>query len=84
MRDNLVAYLEKRIDGSDDWTKQRRDELVGELRTTPAVYRLLRRTTDGKLRLDKAKVANEARYDGKFLLRTSDESMTSNDVAVAY
>ena len=84
VRENLVSYLEKRIDGSDAWTKQRRDELVGELRTTPAVYRLLRRTKDGKLRVDRATVADEARFDGKFVLRTSDDTMTPTDLALAY
>jgi len=36
VRANLVAYLETQIAGSDDWTKSRRDELAGRLRTTPA------------------------------------------------
>ena len=47
VRANLVAYLHDQIAGTDDWTQQRRDELVGELRTTPALYRLVRRTKDG-------------------------------------
>ena len=84
VRTNLVAYLEERIEGTDAWTKQRRDELVGELRTTPALYRLLRRTAEGKLRVDKAKVKNEARFDGKFLLRTSDDTLSATDIALAY
>ena len=84
MRSNLVAYLERRIEGTDAWTKQRRDELVGELRTTPALYRLLRRTNEGKLRVDRAKVRAEARFDGKFLLRSSDDTLTAADIAVAY
>ena len=84
VRNNLVAYLEKRIEGSDAWSKQRRDELVGELRTTPALHRLLRRTGDGLLRVDKGALANEARFDGKFLLRSSDDTLTPSDLALAY
>lgn len=75
---------ERRIEGSDSWTKERRDELVGELRSTPGLYRLLRRTGDGKLRIDKTKVANEARFDGKFLLRSSDDTLSATDLALAY
>ena len=67
----------------DDWPQQRRDELAGELRTTPALFRLLRRTKDGKLRISKGAVANEARFDGKFLLRTSDDTLTPADLAAA-
>ena len=44
VRKNLLAYLKQRIAGSDAWPQRRRDELVGELRATPALARLLRRT----------------------------------------
>src|SRR6266487_2842725 len=84
VRGNLLAYLQDKIAGTDDWPQQRRDELAGELRTTPALFRLLRRTKDGKLRISKGAVANEARFDGKFLLRTSDDTLTPADLAAAY
>jgi hypothetical protein len=85
VRENLVCYLGTKIEGSDDWTTQRRDELVGELRQTPAPYRLLRRTKgEGLLRIDKDQVANEERFDGKFLLRTSDDTLSSSEIALAY
>jgi len=79
-----VAYLESQIVGSDEWPRRRRDELVGALRTRPALYRLLRRTKDGLLRLDCAAVKREARLDGKWLLRTSDETLSAADLAAAY
>jgi len=84
VRENLVAYLEGQIAGSDSWPRRRRDELVGALRTRPALYRLLRRTKEGLLRLDRAAAAREARLDGKWLLRTSDETLTAADLAAAY
>ena len=84
VRSNLVAYLEKRIAGSDEWTRQRRDELVGELRSTPGLARLLRRTKDHKLRIDKAAIARDAHFDGKWLIRTSDDTLSATDLALAY
>lgn len=84
VRENLVAYVESRIAGSDAWSRRRRDELVGELRNTPALYRLVRRTPRGKLRIDKTAIANQARFDGKFLLRTSDDMLSTTDLALAY
>jgi hypothetical protein len=84
VRGNLLAYLEGQIAGSDAWPRSRRDELVGALRTRPALYRLLRRTKEGKLRLDHAAVAREARLDGKWLLRSSDETLSAADLAAAY
>jgi hypothetical protein len=84
VRANLVAYLETQIEGTDEWTKSKRDELAGRLRTTPALWRLVRRLGDGRFRIDKAAIAREAKLDGKWLLRTSDDSLTPTDLALAY
>ena len=46
--------------------------------------RYLRRTPSGLLRIDRAAAAREARLDGKWLLRTSDETLTGDDIADAY
>ena len=79
VRENLCAYLEEQIAGSDSWPQRRRDELVGRLRTTPGLFPLLRRTRQGLLRLDRAAASREARLVGKWLLRTSDETFTAED-----
>lgn len=84
VRDNLVAYLQKRISASDAMSRSQRDQLAGELHATPGVYRLMRRTKDGKLRVDAAAIKNEERFDGKWLIRTADETLTSEDLAFAY
>ena len=84
VRANLVSYLETQTRGSDEWTKSKRDELAGRLRTTPALWRLVRRLSDGRFRIDKAAIANEAKLDGKWLLRTSDDTLTPSDLALAY
>ena len=84
VRKNLVAYLERRIEGSDAWSKQRRDELVGELRNTPGLARFLRRTKDHKLRIDKAAIDRDAHFDGKWLIRSDDDTLTPTDLALAY
>src|SRR5512143_56202 len=80
VRANLIGHLDQPIDGSDTWTARRRDELVGALRTKPG----LRRTTGGLLRIDRAAAAREAHLDGKRLLRTSDATLTPEDLAAAY
>ncbi len=84
VRGNLVSYLAGRIAGSDEWSTQRRDELVGELRATPGLARFLRRTKDHKLRVDKAAIGRDAHFDGKWLIRTSDDTLTPADLAKAY
>jgi len=84
VRANLVAYLESQIAGTDEWTTSKRDELAGRLHTTPALWRLVRRLGDGRFRIDKAAIDKEAKLDGKWLLRTSDDSLTPTDLALAY
>jgi len=84
VRARLVAYLAEQIAGSDSWSQRRRDELVGTLRMKPGLQRLLRRTRQGLLRLDQAAIKREARLDGKWLLRTPDESLSAADLAAAY
>lgn len=84
VRAQLVEHLQGLIDGSDAWTARRRDELVGSLKGKPGLRRYLRRTASGLLRIDHAAIAAEAHLDGKWLLRTSDPTLTAEDLALAY
>ncbi|MFC9841692.1 IS1634 family transposase, partial [Rhodococcus sp. NPDC127530] len=84
VRENLVAHLRELIEGSDTWTSRRRDELVGSLKSKPGLRRYLRRTQAGLLRVDAAAIKTEAGLDGKWLLRTSDTTLTPEDLAAAY
>lgn len=84
VRANLIEHLTSLIAGSDNWTARRRDELVGSLKTKPGLRRHLRRTKAGLLRIDAAAAKREAHLDGKWLLRTSDPTLTPEDLAAAY
>ena len=84
VRERLVQHLRELIDGSDAWTTRRRDELVGSLKGKPGLRRYLRRTGGGLLRIDQAAVQRETHLDGKWLLRTSDQTLTPDDLAAAY
>jgi hypothetical protein len=84
VRKRLITHLEGLIDGSDSWSKTRRNELVGSLKGKPGLRRYLRRTTTGLLRIDHTAAKREAHLDGKWLLRTSDETLTPDDLADAY
>ncbi|MGV9714341.1 IS1634 family transposase [Gordonia sp. NPDC003424] len=84
VRSNLVAHLRELIAGSDDWATRRRDEFVGSLKAKPGLRRYLRRTKSGLLRIDAAAIKAEAGLDGKWLLRTSDTTLTPEDLAAAY
>ncbi len=84
VRSQLVAHLEQLMAGSDAWTERRRDEFVGSLKAKPGLRRYLRRTNGGLLRIDAAAIKRESHLDGKWLLRTSDATLTPDDLAAAY
>jgi transposase len=84
VRSQLVAHLEELMAGSDAWTERRRDEFVGSLKGKPGLRRYLRRTNGGLLRVDAAAIKRESHLDGKWLLRTSDSTLTPDDLAAAY
>ena len=84
VRSRLVSHLEGLLDGSDAWAQRKRDELAGSLKDKPGLRRFLRRTPRGLLRIDKAAIKREGGLDGKWLLRTNDDTLTSDDLAAAY
>ncbi len=84
VREQIIERLGQEITQADRLAPSKRAELYGALATKPAYKRFLRRTKTGKLRIDRLAVAREAKLDGKFLLRTSDESLTAEDIAQGY
>lgn len=84
VRDQLLAQLSDAIAGSDTLGPTARAALAGELGNYPGLKRFLRVTPAGKLRVDQKAVAAEQRLDGKFLLRTSDPTLSAEDIALGY
>jgi DDE family transposase len=84
IRQRMVDRLQAMIDNTDGWSATKRAELRGVISTKPGLNRYLRVTPKGLLRLDAAAVAAQAKLDGKYLLRTSDPHLSSEDVALGY
>ena len=84
IREQLIKQLEDAIDGSDQLTAAERSKLAGRLQAKRGLKRLLRQTPGGLLRVDRAAVRAEAHLDGKFLLRSSDPTLTAEDIALGY
>src|SRR5664280_2253610 len=84
IRERLLGGLEAAIAESDALAPAAREKLACDLRGTPTNRRFLRTTKAGLLRIDRAAVAADAKLDGKFLLRTSDPTLSAADVALGY
>ncbi|MFV2064147.1 MAG: IS1634 family transposase [Chloroflexota bacterium] len=84
VRGQLLEQLELVIAGSDGLAPTARDAIACKARAKPGLARFLRATSKGLLRVDRAAVAAEEKLDGKFLLRTSDPTLSAEDVATGY
>jgi hypothetical protein len=84
VRERLLQQLDEAILGSDDLSPTKRAELLGKLKTKPGLARLLRVTAGGLLRVNQTAVAREAHLAGKFLLRSSDPTLTAEEIALGY
>jgi hypothetical protein len=84
VREQLIAHLTETITGSDAWTPTKRAKIGAELRAKKGLRKFLRTTKGGLLRIDRTAVNTEAHLDGKFLLRTSDPTLSAADVALGY
>jgi hypothetical protein len=84
LRDKHITALTEMIDNSDQLSKTKRAELRGVISTKPHLKRYLRTTPGGLLRIDAAAVKREANLDGKYLLRTSDPTLSAEDIALGY
>ncbi len=84
VRAQLLEQLEAAIADSDDKPLGERLELAHSLRAKPGLARFLRVTSSARLRVDRAQVVAEEKLDGRFLLRTSDPTLSAEEVALGY
>src|SRR3954469_14880898 len=91
-REDTIRRLEAELDRIDTQrskannakAKNAHTKAECALRDHPALGRYLRQTQSGRLRIDRARIAAEAKLDGKFLLSTSDPDLSAEDVALGY
>jgi hypothetical protein len=84
VRERLLAHLTDLIKDSDRLTPLKRAELKGVISTKPGLSRFLRMTSGGLLRIDAEAIAADEKLDGKYLLRTSDPTLSPEDIALGY
>ena len=86
-REAMVARLQQEIDRLNDGRRRRggkHSKQVCQLKSHPTMGRFIRELKTGELRLDKSKLKEEAKLDGKYLLSTTDMSLSAEDVALGY
>jgi hypothetical protein len=83
-RDSIIGETERRLANLRQLDGEAHHKATCELRAHPTFGRYVRQTKGGKLALDKAKIDREAHLDGKYLISTSDDHLSAEDVAMGY
>ena len=83
-REDILKEAERRLEELKQLDGEPHEKAACALRSHNVFGKYVRQTKTGKLRLDKAKVQNEAQYDGKYLISTSDLGISAEDVVLGY
>lgn len=83
-RDKTLIRIEETIKVLGDPSGPGHKKSVCALLSHRTMGRFIRQTKTGKLRINLAKVQEEEALDGKYLLSTSDDSLSAEDVALGY
>jgi len=87
LRDRLLERLEAEITTLNERAGQPgsgHGKAVCNLKTHRSMGRYVRELKSGQLRVDRARFAEEEKLDGKYLLSTTDLTMSAQDVALGY
>jgi hypothetical protein len=83
-REQTLARLEEQLAKLEQVRGAAHEKATCKLRAHRSMGRYLRQTSTGRLMIDRAKVRDEARLDGKYLITTSDDTLSAEDVALGY
>jgi transposase len=83
-RDKTLERIAETIRALGDPSGPGHKKTVCALLSHRTMGRFIRQTKTGKLRINLAKVQEEEALDGKYLLSTSDDTLSAEDVALGY
>jgi transposase len=83
-RNEIVDEVNKRLDELKQLEGEPHNKAACELRAHSTYGRYIKQTKTGKLRLDKGKIRLEEKFDGKYLISTSDDWLPAEDVVMGY
>lgn len=83
-RQEIIQKLESELESIKQQPEENHTKAVCSLRSHPVYGKYIRQLKDGTLRLNKMAIREEEKYDGKYLLITSDDTLTPEEVALGY
>ncbi len=83
-REKNLERIQTELDAIEKLPERHQKKARERLLAHRFMGRYLKELKSGKLRIDKAKVRDDQKLDGKYLLSTSDESLSAEDIALGY
>jgi len=83
-REKILARIETSLAELGDQRGRIHKKNVCELLAHRTMGRYLRQLKDGSIKIDRGKIKQEAHLDGKYILSTSDDTLSPEDVALGY
>lgn len=83
-RERTLMKIEKSLAKLGDQTGKEHKKSVCALLSHRTMGRYLRQLKSGAIKIDKGKIKQETHLDGKYILSTSDDTLTPEDVALGY
>ena len=83
-REKILVKIEKSLAELGDQKGKAHKKSVCALLAHRTMGRYLRQLKDGSIKIDKGKIREEAHLDGKYILSTSDDTLTPEDIALGY
>jgi hypothetical protein len=83
-RDHTIARLDAKLAALEQVRGKAHEKAACKPRAHRSMGRYLRQTKTGRLMIDRTKIRDEQRLDGKYLITTSDDTLPAEDVALGY
>lgn len=83
-REKILARIEKSLDALGDQKGKAHKKRVCALMAHRTMGRFLRQLKDGSIKIDKGNIRQEAHLDGKYIISTSDDTLSPEDIALGY
>ena len=84
VRQEIIDTVEEKVNVINNRRVRSHNKAVCELKSHAVYGKYIKELGDGRLKVDKTKAARESRYDGKFLIETSDDTLSVEDVVFGY
>ncbi len=83
-RDDIVAEVQWRLDDLKNLADVPHEKATCALRSHPVYGRYVTQTPTGRLTLNREKIKTEELVDGKFLVSSSDDTLSAEDIVLGY